>query len=200
MRAAIPTSRQTLRRDLRKSRAALSVAEREQAASHSLERLVKLNWFRRAKRIALYHPVRGEFNPLPLLDEHVLTSTQFYMPVVKPGSSARMGFAAWHGNSLTRANSYGIPEPLHRRAALRDAKDMDLVITPLVGFDAECNRLGAGGGYYDRSFAFRNRGGAWHRPRLIGVAFECQRLQHIATESWDVSLDAVVTEHALYLR
>ena len=72
-----------------------------------------------------------------------------------------------------------------------------LVLAPLVVFDGNCNRIGMGGGFYDRSFAFR-KNPAITRPRLIGVAHETQKVEHIVPEQWDVQLDMIVTEQMLY--
>ncbi len=163
-------------------------------------RLAKLRWFRRAKRIALYYPAGAELDVTALIHNQALRGKQLYLPVVAPGSTARLGFSPWNEKVGSRRNRYGIAEPLHRPAALLRPRQLDLVITPLVGFDADCHRLGAGGGYYDRSFAYRNRSGAWRKPRLVAVAFECQRLERISTQPWDVSLDAVVSERRTYLR
>ena len=74
---------------------------------------------------------------------------------------------------------------------------LDLVLTPLTVFDAERNRIGMGGGFYDRSFAFR-KDPAHTRPRLVGVAHELQKVEHIEPEDWDVRLDLVVTDEAIY--
>ena len=76
---------------------------------------------------------------------------------------------------------------------------LDLVITPLVAFDAEGNRMGMGGGYYDRSFAWRKRRRIWRGPMLVGYAYELQKLNSIRASDWDVPMDAVVTESALYM-
>jgi 5-formyltetrahydrofolate cyclo-ligase len=65
---------------------------------------------------------------------------------------------------------------------------------PLLGFDGAGTRLGSGAGYYDRVFAFRRRRHSWHRPLLVGVAFACQRVDHIELGRHDVPLDAIVTE------
>ena len=67
---------------------------------------------------------------------------------------------------------------------------------PLVAFSAAGTRLGMGGGYYDRSFAFRHGRGA--PPRLVGVGYGFQREDALAAEPWDVPLDAVATEAGLF--
>jgi 5-formyltetrahydrofolate cyclo-ligase len=72
------------------------------------------------------------------------------------------------------------------------------VVLPLVGFDAQGHRLGMGGGWYDRSFAFR--GTLAPPPWLVGAAFEAQRCDDgIPAERWDVALDAVCSEHGTFI-
>ena len=66
-----------------------------------------------------------------------------------------------------------------------------VVLTPLVAFDAEGSRLGMGAGYYDRCLATV---APPHRPQVVGIAYELQRADHLPSESWDIPLDAVVTE------
>ena len=75
--------------------------------------------------------------------------------------------------------------------------ELDLVLAPLVVFDGNRNRIGMGGGFYDRSFAFRKN--SEHTiPVLIGVAHEIQKVDRIVPEEWDVQLDMIVTDQAIY--
>jgi 5-formyltetrahydrofolate cyclo-ligase len=76
---------------------------------------------------------------------------------------------------------------------------LDLVLTPLVAFDAQGHRLGMGGGFYDRSFAYLLRHSRWLRPRLIGLAYDFQRQTRLPHQPWDVPLHAIATDHRLYL-
>jgi 5-formyltetrahydrofolate cyclo-ligase len=101
------------------------------------------------------------------------------------------------GERLTR-NRFGIPEPAlrHRRIALPWA--LDLILVPLVGFDVQCRRLGMGGGFYDRTLAYLRQRRYWRRPRLVGLAHECQRVERLDSRPWDVPLDMVVTEERIY--
>ncbi len=71
---------------------------------------------------------------------------------------------------------------------------------PLVGFDADCNRLGMGGGFYDRTLDYLRWHRAWNRPRLIGLAHACQQVARIEPQPWDIPLEAVVTECAIQAR
>ncbi len=102
-----------------------------------------------------------------------------------------MLFARDH-DQLSLINRHGIPEPSVSETV--PARSLSVVFVPLLGFDAAGTRLGSGAGYYDRAFAFRRRRHSWHRPLLIGLAFRCQRLDHIEPGRHDVPLDAVVTE------
>ena len=77
-------------------------------------------------------------------------------------------------------------------AALLDPGQMTLVVTPLVGFDHRGHRLGMGGGWYDRSFAFRRDRAA--PPWLVGAAFDTQRVDALDRADWDIPLDAVCTQ------
>lgn len=117
------------------------------------------------------------------------------MPVLRKN---RLLFAPWDDSSDWEENRYGIPEPLCRHRDLLTPRQLDVVVVPLVAFDDSLNRLGMGGGYYDRTFAFRKRAGALRRPLLIGVAYSFQRVDALQAQSWDVPLDVVITEKESY--
>ena len=91
-----------------------------------------------------------------------------------------------------RANRLGIIEPQTSRTV--GARWLDLVLVPLVGFDAHGMRLGMGAGFYDRAFAYRRWRRAWRGPKLVGVGYAFQQLPEIVAAAHDVRLDAVVTE------
>ncbi len=97
--------------------------------------------------------------------------------------------------SRRRINRLGIEEPQGSRTL--SPRRLDVVFLPLVGFDAHGVRLGAGGGYYDRAFAFRRWRHVWHAPRLIGIAYSFQQVDRITPAAHDVLLDAVVTEKGM---
>ena len=125
-------------------------------------------------------------------------------------TTAEINDAAWIEHPFTWRNNrgaaktdrgyirFGIPEParIHDRRIKSIA--LDLVLLPLVAFDTAGHRLGMGGGYYDHSFEFIRRRVHWNKPRLVGLAYEFQRLPLIEPEPWDVSLDAVATEQGVY--
>jgi 5-formyltetrahydrofolate cyclo-ligase len=90
---------------------------------------------------------------------------------------------------VLRDNRYGIAEPASGMRAAR----LDLIVLPLVAFDAQGHRLGMGGGYYDRLLARTRRGG----PRRVGYAFSAQQADALPHEAHDAKLDAVATERGL---
>ena len=106
-------------------------------------------------------------------------------------------FAPWRAGDPLVTNRYGIPEPDIEPASALDAREMALVVAPLVGFDRHGQRLGMGGGWYDRSFAFRQAAPA--PPLLVGAAFASQQVEALDVAPWDVALDAVCTESATLL-
>jgi 5-formyltetrahydrofolate cyclo-ligase len=97
-----------------------------------------------------------------------------------------------------KPNRFRIPEPRHNRRQQRKVWALDLVLLPLVGFDRHGGRIGMGGGFYDRSLAYRGVRKKWHNPTLLGLAHECQQVDRLALASWDVPLKATVTDRAWY--
>lgn len=108
----------------------------------------------------------------------------------------RLRFAPWRPGDALVSNRYGIPEPDVSIASLLVPEQMSLAVLPLVGFDDDGNRLGMGGGWYDRSFAFRH--GADAPPYLVGAAFALQQVARAQPQPWDVRLDAVCTESGFF--
>lgn len=182
-----------LRQELRRRRAALSPLQRKIASRDILRNVRRLTRFARARRIAAYVGANHEIDPMPLLSAAAQHGRHCYLPVLHPFRHGRLLFRRWTPGQRLRANRFGIPEPVPRRHRLLAARHLDLVLVPLLGFDDRCGRLGMGGGYYDRSFAFRRRRG-FERPFLLGLAFSIQQVPVVPTRSWDVMLDMVITE------
>lgn len=186
-----------LRSRLRALRRALSHREQRQHARGLARVLGRERLFLGARRVAHYWPADGEIDPLPLLERGAKTRRRAYLPVLHPGRAPRLTFAPYHPGEPLSLNRFGIPEPPSRRGRIH-ARHLDLLLVPLVGFDQRGQRIGMGGGFYDRSLAFLKRRPVWRRPRLIGLAHECQRLARIAPRPWDIPLDGIATERRVY--
>ncbi len=185
-----PDSRTALRQQMRQRRMALSAAERIAAADALAARLRTLPELQRKAYVAGYWAVQGE---IPL---HALLSPApafvYCLPCLAPEHHLR--FAPWRFGDALVQNRYGIPEPDLAPASQLMPQDIDVVLVPLLAFDRRGTRLGAGGGYYDRSFAFLYGVERPARPLLIGVAHAFQQVDELHAEAWDVPLDLVVTD------
>ena len=180
------------RRLLQSRRAALSVAERMTAADAVAENVCRHPNFAQPGYVAGYWATRAEL-PLHILQLRLRPDQIWCLPVVQADGS--LLFGPWRQGDPLVSNRYGIPEPDLAPASLIAPKDLALVLLPLLGFDRLGHRLGMGGGYYDRSFAFRQ--GRAAPPTLIGVAYACQEIGMLERDEWDVPLDALANEHEL---
>ncbi|CDG52528.1 5-formyltetrahydrofolate cyclo-ligase [Halomonas sp. ATBC28] len=193
--------KRALRRSLRHQRRALSEHEQRLAAQRLCQRLKTLPEIRRARRLSLYLPVNGEIDPTPLIPWLRQRNVNIYLPVLRPFSANRLWFVAYRPDTPMIKNRFGIWEPDVRFSAQRRNRlptwALDTLIVPLVGFDANANRMGMGGGFYDRSLAFMHRPGP--SPTLIGVAHACQQVASLPVEPWDVPLQVVVSDQG-YVR
>ncbi|WP_187669324.1 5-formyltetrahydrofolate cyclo-ligase [Zestomonas carbonaria] len=191
-------SRAALRRLLRQTRRALPPHQQHLAARALYRQLAQHPLFRRARHIALYLPNDGEIDPRPLLRAAQRRGKCTYLPVLNPWPRTRMVFQRVRpGESLVR-NRFRILEPRPAPGRQRKVWTLDLVLMPLVGFDEHGGRLGMGGGFYDRSLAYRARRKNGHKPTLLGLAHECQKVDRLALASWDVPLRATVTDRGWY--
>ncbi|MBU0838194.1 MULTISPECIES: 5-formyltetrahydrofolate cyclo-ligase [Stutzerimonas stutzeri subgroup] len=191
-------SRPALRRKLRHARRQLTPAQQRLAARRLYRQLAQHPRFRRAQHIALYLPNDGEIDPRLLLQAAQRRGKATYLPVLNPWPRTRMVFQRIEPGEQLRRNRFGILEPVIRTARQRRVWALDLLLMPLVGFDGKGGRLGMGGGFYDRSLAYRAMRKKSHKPTLLGLAHECQRVDRLPLESWDVALQATVTDQGWY--
>jgi len=194
------TSTASLRRSLRTARRSLSAAEQRRHAFRIARTIARHPAFLRARRIAAYWPTDGEMDPLPLLHLANARHKRCLLPVLRAHPKKKLWFADYRPGGPLKKNVYGIPEPRMRNRRIRLPFALDLLLLPLVAFDSECNRVGMGGGYYDRTLAYLRHREHWRRPLLVGVAHECQRVNRLEANPWDVPLDLVVTEQRIYSR
>lgn len=186
--------RRDIRLRLADQRRSLSPSQRIAAAQGLRRSLEHLSQYRTDHRVAGYWAHDGEL-PLNLVIPPLATRGQrFLLPLIGPGNLLR--FAPWSIGDRVQPNRYGIPEPVTPRAWLAPFQ-LDLVFVPLLAFDRHGNRLGYGGGFYDRSFAFLKDQLRPTEPLLVGIAYGFQELAEIIPEPWDISLDFIATEHEL---
>ena len=187
-------SHDELRQRNRKLRADLDADQLEAAANSLAERILALGEYQQAQRVATYFAVNGEIGLKPVIDHALGQGKQVYLPNL---DQQALRFSPYFHAQKMRINKFRLPEPDVGACEMLLPDELDLVLAPLVVFDANRNRIGMGGGFYDRSFAFRKNPG--HKvPVLIGVAHELQKVDQIVPQEWDVRLDMIVTDQAVY--
>ncbi len=185
--------RKATRARMRRRRRSVKPDDAAAAARSLCDRLTACDFYRAARHIAAYVANDGEIDTRPVIEAAWRDGKSVYLPVLQPGST--LAFARHTDAAPLRENRYGIPEPRTGDTIATGA--LDVVLVPLVAFDDELFRIGMGGGYYDRTFAALRQPGV-SRPRLVGLAFEFQRVESITPATWDVPLWRVVTDAGLH--
>jgi len=190
-------SRKDLRKKLRAKRKALTPTQQQQAAHQLVKQLRSHPVFLRSRHISFYMADDGEMDLHLLMQAATAMCKQCYLPVLHPLKEGQLWFSAYREGDVLVKNRFGLQEPPVEKKQF-PAWALDLVLLPLVGFDRKGNRLGMGGGFYDRTFAFIRT--EYSRPKvpvLMGVAHQCQEVESLGCESWDIPLDFVATDQQL---
>ncbi|CAK0758037.1 5-formyltetrahydrofolate cyclo-ligase [Gammaproteobacteria bacterium] len=191
-------TRAQLRCVIRCLRRDISSAERARRALRLTRRIQGLPFFRNSQRVALYLSNDGEIDPSYLIRRADRAGKKCYLPVLCPLGSRHLWFALYHPGDPLRPNRFRILEPIHPYSHWVRARALDLIFVPLVAFDAAGNRLGMGGGYYDQTLSYLAYRRYWRKPRVVGIAYDFQRVATLKPQPWDVPLSTVVTEVRIY--
>ena len=185
--------RSTLRQELRKRRQALSKAQQAKAAKGLCDAFTKHLKLIDDQHIALYLANDGEIDPVYVQKYLWQINKKCYLPVISKNNKHEMTFIHYGPDTQLEPNRFGILEPVFDRANEMAIERLDAVFLPLTGFDLFGGRLGMGGGFYDRAFSNNQT-----KAKLIGFAHECQKVEKIPLEKWDVSIDGVLTDKNFY--
>ncbi len=179
-----------LRRNALRARRKMSRDERANSSSIICRKVFACREFLAAKAIACYLPMEDEVDTLAIIERVWRAKKQIFVPVLI--SRKEMLFREIHPETTLQRNSFGLWEP--QTGEIIQARNLDLVITPTVAFDESNNRIGMGGGYYDRHFSFLRYRKHWVSPKLIGVAFACQKIEKISPNVWDIPLYKLIDD------
>ena len=138
-----------------------------------------------AATIATYSPIGSEADPAMLAAAAAERGCRLALPYVVDRASP-IRFLIWDARAPLAEGPFGLRQP-----AGGEEVAPDVILTPLVGFDARLNRLGQGAAHYDRAFA--RYPDAWR----VGVAWSVQQVPAVPTDIWDVPLHAVITEEGM---
>jgi 5-formyltetrahydrofolate cyclo-ligase len=188
--------RKATRERLLAARHGLRRSERRRHAAAAARTLAALGAELDGRRVGFYWPLKGEIDLVAFMRGKLPELAAAALPVIVE-KNRPLEFWAWTARTvLCSRGLWSIPSPAERVLV-----EPDVLLVPLLGFDAAGHRLGYGGGYYDRTLGDRavgDRAAARPRPRLIGVGYELGRLATIYPQPHDVPMDAIVTEHGLW--
>lgn len=190
--------RNELRREMRRRRRRLTTADQAIAARAFARVLKRSGRLRPGTHVAIYHRHGHEADPSAIIALARRLRCTLYLPVITRRRSQKMEFLRFDADTPLRTNSFGILEPDRQRNPCIPPRRLDLILLPVLAVDAQGWRLGSGAGYYDRRLNFLRAGRRWRRPKLIGIAYAFQLVPRLKAESWDVPLDAVVTEQGFH--
>lgn len=178
--------RQLLRQVMKAKRLALSDAQQQFAANAILPHILTLVEQYQAQHIAFYQAFQGEISPQPAIDRLLKQGKKIYLPVLHPFSAHQLLFIAYQSPQDLSPNRFGILEPRLDVRKVLPLEQLDMLFVPLVACDKQGNRLGMGGGFYDRTLA--------QIPDVVsvGLAHRCQQVEQLPLESWDMPLQHLI--------
>lgn len=198
---ATPANLKKIRGAIRSNRKSVGAPLRKQWNGQISNRILETPEYRESERVAGFLAFDGEADPRCVMDQAIEDGKQVFVPIMQ-GKTDPLIFIEWFPDTQLQKNRFGIEEPVVGKNLIVPATSLELVITPLVAFDAVCNRIGVGGGFYDRTFEFLKQRDdpAEHASgiALLGFAFELQKLDAIHAQPWDVGLTGVATESRVY--
>lgn len=191
----IPFTRQQIRQQIRQRRRTLTPEQQTQFALQAADRMMAYPPVLLAQTVAVFLSFDGELDTRPLIDQLWRAGKRVYLPVLHPFSPGNLLFLHYHPSSDLVVNRLNIREPKLDVHDVLPLSQLDVLVTPLVAFDAAGQRLGMGGGFYDRTLQNWRQ----HRLQPVGYAHDCQQVDALPTEQWDIPLPAVITPSKTWL-
>lgn len=188
-----------IRKQKRQARKSLPTAEKQRKSQQVCERVISSQDFQQAQHIGAYLCMPEEVDVRAIIEAAWEADKQVYLPVVV-GWGQALQFAPYTATTHLVKDMLDIDIPAVDKKCYVPAQTLDMVVTPLVAFDNLRNRIGMGGGFYDRTFAFKEENPKLgNKPVLMGVAFETQRSKEtIGANPWDIRPDSIISEEIAY--
>ena len=190
---AIRSLKADLRKQILAQRDALGAAERKSLSGSITARLLALAAYRSAGCVMAYVTFGSEFDTEDLIADVLAQGKTLALPRVERGSRALKLYAVRNPENQLEAGVWGIRQPRADLCAEISAADIEFVLVPGVAFTRHCERLGYGGGFYDRFIR-----SLAPRPALVAAAFALQVLPELPMSETDQRVDLVATEDAEY--
>lgn len=190
----VSTLRSEIRQTIRQRRRALTDAEQHLFAEQAALRTLAYPQVKEANSVAVFLSFDGELDTRPLIQTLWQAGKAVYLPVLHPFSKGSLLFLRYDQNSHLVINRLKILEPKLDVRHIIPLDNLDVLITPLVAFDEQGQRLGMGGGFYDRTLQNWRQHGLWP----VGLAHDCQLVHALPAEEWDIPLPAVITPSRIW--
>ncbi|MDC0586817.1 5-formyltetrahydrofolate cyclo-ligase [Gammaproteobacteria bacterium] len=184
-----------IRNIIKEKRSQLSEKELHLTSKAITERIRSFKFPKELTKIGIYYAVNNEVDVHPLCKILWQESKRVYLPIVE---KKKLLFGEYRDTSNLKNNRFKIPEPIVGIESQISAFELDLIFMPLVAFDPMGNRIGMGGGFYDRTLDNKQLDNDLKKPILVGVAYEFQKQNKIQPNSWDIPLDMIFTESKIY--
>lgn len=185
--------KQELRQAILQKRSRLDKTVQKQVGDNVADTVQNLTIWQNSQRIGFYYPMNGEVDTRPTIKLAWEQNKQVYLPLMNPALNNSLQFVLYTADTPLASNKWGVPEP--EESALKErhaASFLDIIIMPLVAYDPFKNRLGMGGGCYDKTLAFK--AGATHAtPYCLGLAYAFQAIKALLpVDPWDIPMDDVI--------
>ncbi|EPL6456262.1 MULTISPECIES: 5-formyltetrahydrofolate cyclo-ligase [Providencia] len=194
MQDTLSTQRQQIRQTIRQARRQLTPEEQKIAAEQAKLNALQHPKIAQAKNIALFLSFDGEINTQPLIDALWQQNKQVYLPVLHPFSAHHLLFLHYRPDTQLVKNRFNIAEPPLDVRDVLPPEQLDVMLIPLVAFDSQGQRLGMGGGFYDRTLENWQQSGFYP----IGLAHDCQQVEQLPIAPWDIPLPEIITPKKIW--
>lgn len=188
------TQRQAIRMYIRTIRHAVTPQEENVAAQLLTNKTININHIYQSKHIGIYFPFDGEINTNLLIKTLLVMKKHIYLPILPISNTQCLLFSEYTLSTPLKRNRFNIYEPLNTDSFV-SIKSLDIIFIPLVAFDEYGNRLGMGGGFYDRTLQKYPKYQFSYIP--IGLAYDFQKIpkQFLPIEQWDIKLSEIITPY-----
>jgi len=190
----VSSSRQEIRQRIRQHRRSLTAEQQLQFSQQAASRLLAYPPVVMAHTVAVFLSFDGELDTQPLIEQLWRSGKRVYLPVLHPFSPGNLLFLHYHPRSELVINHLKIREPKLDVRDVLPLDKLDVLVTPLVAFDEHGQRLGMGGGFYDRTLQHWQQ----YKVQPVGYAHDCQQVDALPVAEWDIPLPAVVTPSTLW--
>ncbi|MDE9431997.1 5-formyltetrahydrofolate cyclo-ligase [Xenorhabdus bovienii] len=186
--------RKSIRKQIRQLRQNLSPEQQSRFAQQVAQNVVSHPKIQQANKVALYLSFDGELDTRPLIQQLWQQNKQVYLPVLHPFSRHHLLFLHYHAETPLNCNRFNIEEPPLDVRQVLPVSELDVMFIPLVAFDNTGQRLGMGGGFYDRTLA------KWQQQNFypIGLAHDFQLVNVLPSANWDIPLPEIITPEKIW--